>query len=396
MVWRAEPRRALRARQCATLHSYVSVRSARFFLSHTANSDTLPYSAHAMAFIESVFRRLRRHPKRIVFPEGENIRTIRAGRRFYELGLGVPILLGRRAVIEDLARREKIPFDHVGVINPENSADLPDFCRFFETLERYKKLGLSDARALLLNPNYYAAMMVQYGRADGVVGGIESATNALLRPLLRVVKPAGAQHLVSSCVIADTDRRDLGHDGVLVLADCGVIPSPDVEQLAAIALQAAHLCRQLTGETPRVAMLSFSTKGSAVTPGTEKIAAAAALARQQALTRHLEVEVDGEMEIDAALLASAARDKSVCGAVAGRANVLVFPDLNSGHIAGKLAGIFGGHAYGQIITGLTKPAADVSRADTPETIAAVAAVVGLQAIEMRRLQEMADEEKKNS
>lgn len=349
-----------------------------------------------MQFIESVFRRLRRHPKRIVFPEGENIRAILAGRRFYELGLGVPILLGRRAVIEDLARREKVPFDHIGVINPENSADLPDFCRFLETLERYKKLGLSDARSILLNPNYYAAMMVQYGRADGVVGGVESPTNALLRPLLRVVKPAGAQHLVSSCVIADTGREDIGHRGTLVLADCGVIPVPDVEQLAVIALQAAHLCRQLTGETPRVAMLSYSTKGSAVSPGTEKIAAAAALARQQAQMRHLEVEVDGELEIDAALLSAAARNKSAGGAVAGRANVLVFPDLNSGHTAGKLAGILGGRAYGQILTGLTKPAADVSRSDTPETIAAVAAIVGLQAIEMRRLQEMAEEEKKKS
>jgi phosphate acetyltransferase len=367
-----------------------------FCLSHAANSATLRHSAFAMQFIESVFRRLRRHPKRIVFPEGENIRAIQAGRLFYENGLGVPILLGRRAVIEEAARREKIPFDHFGVINPENSADFPDFCRFFETLERYKKLELSDARTVLLNPNYYAAMMVQYGRADGVVGGVVSPTNALVRALLRVVKPAGPQHLVSSCVVADTGRPEIGHQGVLVLADCGVVPSPDVEQLAGIALQAAHLGRQLTGEIPRVAMLSYSTKGSAVTPGTEKIAAAAALARQLAQSRHLEIEVDGELQIDAALLASAARDKGVTGTVAGRANVLVFPDLDSGHTAGKLVGLLGGRAYGQVLTGLTKPAADVSRSDTPETIAAVAAIVGLQAIEMRRLQEMAEEEKKKS
>jgi phosphate acetyltransferase len=348
-----------------------------------------------MSFIESVFRRLRRHPKRIVFPEGENIRTVLAGRRFYELGLGVPILLGRRAVIEDLARRERIPFDHLGVINPETSADLPDFCRFLETLDRYKNFGLSDARTLLLNPNYYASMMVQYGRADGVVGGIDSPTTSLLRPLLRVVKPAGAQNLVSSCVIADTGRKEIGHKGVLVMADCGVIPSPDVEQLAAIALQAGHLCRQLTGEVPRVAMLSYSTRTNAPqTAGTEKMSAAAALARQQAQNRHLEVEIDGEFELDAALLAESARAKNVQSAVAGRANVLVFPDLNSGHIAGKLAGILGGPAYGQIITGLTKPAADVSRSDDTDTIAAVAAIVGLQAIEMRRLQEMAEEDKK--
>jgi phosphate acetyltransferase len=347
-----------------------------------------------MSFIETVFSRLRRHPKRIVFPEGENLRAIMAGRRFYELGLGVPVLLGRRAVIEDHARREGIPLDRVGIINPETSDDLPDFCRFLETLDRYKNLGLADARATLLNPNYYAAMMVQYGRADGVVGGIEAPTSALLRPLLRLVKPSSGQHLVSSCVVADTGRIDIGHRGVLVLGDCGVIPSPDIEQLSTIALQAAHLCRQLTGEIPRVAMLSFSTKGSAVTPDTEKVAAAAALARQQAQARHLEIEVDGELEADAALLPEAARDKGVQSAVAGRANVLVFPDLNSGHIAGKLVRILGGRAYGQILTGLTKPSADVSRSDDVETITAVAAIVGLEAIEMRRLQEMADEEKK--
>lgn len=347
-----------------------------------------------MSFIESVFSRLRRHPKRIVFPEGENVRAILAGRRYYELGLGVPILLGRRAVIAETARREGIPSDHLGMINPETSADLPDFCRFLETLDRYKNLGLADARATLLNPNYYAAMMVQYGRADGVVGGIEAPTSALLRPLLRLVKPSTGQHLVSSCVVADTGRPDIGHQGVLVLADCGVVPSPDVEQLATIALQAAHLCRQLTGEIPRVAMLSYSTKGSSVTPGTEKIAAAAALARQQAQARHLEVEVDGELEADAALLPVAAREKGAQSAVAGRANVLVFPDLNSGHIAGKLVRILGGCAYGQIITGLTKPSADVSRSDDVETITAVAAIVGLEAIEMRRLQEMAEEAKK--
>lgn len=350
-----------------------------------------------MSFIESVFHRLRRHPKRIVFPEGENRRVILAGRRFYELGLGVPILLGRRAVIEDLARQERVSMERLGVINPETSADLPDFCRFLETLDRYKNLGLADARSLLLNPNYYAAMMVQYGRADGIVGGVDSPTTSLLRPLLRVVKPAGAQHLVSSCVVADTGRTDIGQRGVLVMADCGVIPSPDVEQLAAIALQAGHLCRQLTGEIPRVAMVGYSTRTNSPGAGTtEKMSAAAALAVRQARRRHLEMEIDGEFELDAALLAESAKAKNVQSAVAGRANVLVFPDLHSGHIAGKFAGILGGRAYGQIITGLTKPAADVSRSDDVDTVATVAAIVGLQAIEMRRLQEMAEEEKKKA
>jgi phosphate acetyltransferase len=228
------------------------------------------------------------------------------------------------------------------------------------------------------------------------VGGIASPTNALLRPLLRLIKPSSPHNVVSSCVVVEAQRKDIGHHGVMVFADCGVVPAPSVDQLATIALQAAHLCRQLTAETPRVAMLSYSTKGSSVTPASEKMAAAAALARQQALARHADIEVDGELELDAALLPEAAKAKSVHGAVAGRANVLIFPDLHSGHIAGKLAGILGGHAYGQILTGLSKPAADVSRSDEIETITAVAAIVGLQAIESRRLQEMAEEDKKAS
>lgn len=349
-----------------------------------------------MPLIEYVFSRLRRHPKRIVFPDGESPLVLRAGRRFYELGLGVPILVGRKSVMEQIARREKIPFDHFGTVNPETSSDLPDFCRFLETLERYKNFGLSDARTILLNPNYYAAMMVQYGRADGVVGGVESPANAFLRPLLRLVKPAGSEHLVSSCIAADTGRSDIGSNGILVLADCGVIPSPDVTQLATISLQAAHLFRQLTGEIPRVALLGHSTKGGATAADVQKIAAAAALAKQQCLARHLEVEVDGELEADVALLPDAARAKSVQSTVAGRANVLVFPDLNSGNIAGKLVAILGKNAYGQILTGLSKPAAVVSCTDCAECLAAVAAIVGLQAIEMRRLQEMAEEEKRKA
>lgn len=347
-----------------------------------------------MPLLEYIFQRLRRHPKRIVFPEGENSCVLRAGRRFYELGLGVPILLGRKAVIEKIANKEGIPFDHFGVINPETSSDLPDFCRFLETLDRYKNFGLSDTRTILLNPNYFAAMMVQYGRADGVVGGVESPTNAFLRPLLRLVKPTGVGHLVSSCLVVDTRRPDIGSDGILILADCGVIPMPDVEQLAEISMQAAHLCRQLTSDTPRVALLSYFTKGSTGVTGAGKLAAAAALAKQHCLTQHLDVEVDGELEVDVALLPAVARAKAVQSTVAGRANVLVFPDLNSGSIAGKLTEILGARTYGQILTGLSKPAAVVSCADGVESLTTVAAIVGLQAIEMRRLQEMAEEEKR--
>lgn len=350
-----------------------------------------------MRFIDTVYSKLKRHPKRLVFPEGEDARTLHAARRFYELGLGAPILLGRRPVIEALAREERIACDHLGIINPETSADLPDFARYLEKLDRYRRMGLSDARTVLLNPNYYAAMMVQYGRADGIVGGISSTTGALLRPLLRLIKPAQHPNLVSSCMIVDTGRNDIGHRGVLVFADCGVVPDPGIPQLATIALQAGKLCRQLIGEAPKVALLSFSSKGSAISASTEKVAAAAALARQAVTEQGLEMEIDGELQADAALVPEIGRRKAPHSAVAGRANVLIFPDLNSGNIASKLVGLLGGaRTYGQILTGLSRPAADVSRGADIDTIVGVAAIVGLQAIEFRRLQEMEAEARQQS
>ncbi len=345
-----------------------------------------------MTFIEYVYSRLRRHPKRLVFPSGEDPRVILAAGRYRELGLGAPILLGRREVIEATAREVGCSTNHFGVVEPETSSDLPAFIRNLERLDRYRHAGPVDARSVLLQPNYFAAMMVQYGHAEGVVGGICTDAGSLLRPLLRLVKPATPQALVSSATIVETPRQGENPGSVLVFADCGVIPEPTVPQLAGIALQAGFLCRQLTGQPPRVAMLSFSTKGSAVTPATEKVAAAAALARQQALDRRMDMEIDGELQADAALVPEIAAGKAPGSLVAGRANVLIFPDLASGNIASKLVALLGGaRTYGQIITGLGRPAADVSRGASLEAIVDVAAIVGLQAIEFRRLQEMEGE-----
>ncbi len=339
-----------------------------------------------MSFIDTVFAKLKRHPKRIVFPDGDDPRVVRASQAFYDQDVGIPILIGKRDVIERVALSEKASLDHVAIVNPETANEMDGFCERLEKFDRYKKMGLKDSRALLSNPNYFAAMMLQYGQADALVGGINSRSGSLLRPLIQLVKPLPHAPLISGCMIAEVPNKQYGDDGVLFLADCGVVPDPNMQQLASIAVQTGLVARQVFGQRPRVAMLSFSTKGSARTPATEKVAGAVLIARQLAEEMGVEIAVDGEMQADAALIPELSERKIGPSLVGGQANVLVFPDLNSGNIAAKLIQyLASAKVYGQILLGLSRPAADLSRGASVEDIVAVAAIVGLQAIEYRKL-----------
>jgi phosphate acetyltransferase len=339
-----------------------------------------------MRFIESVFEKLRRHPQRVVFPEGAEPRVMRAAARFVKLQLGAPVLLGSRAEIEKCAVQEKISLDHVGIIEPATSSELSNFCRRLEKLKRYRDLGPKQSEEIMVNPNYFGAMMVQYGQVDALVTGARETAGSSLRPLLQLIKPLPDSPTISSCMMLDLSNKRYGEKGVMFFADCAVIPEPTVEQLATIAVQTGSTCRQLTGIKPRVAMLSFSTKGSAKLPQAEKIAAATALARQKIEEQRLEIEIDGELQADAALLPELGRRKAPSSLVAGQANVLIFPDLNAGNIAVKLVQyLAGAETYGQLLLGLSKPCADLSRGASEDDILGVAAILGLQAIEYRRL-----------
>lgn len=339
-----------------------------------------------MSFTAGIYEKLRRHPKRIVFPEGDDPRVVRAAQVFYEEQMGVPVLLGKRDVIERVALAEKSSLDHVAIIDPETSSDFPIFCRRLEKLDRYRKMGTRDVPAIMANRNYFAAMMLQYGLVDGLVGGVSSYGGSLLRPLLQIVKRFPHADVVASAMIVSIADLRFGDDGVLFFADCGVVPEPTVQQLASIGVQTGMLARQVFGRKPRVAFLSFSTKRSAITPGTEKIAGAAEIARDLAEKLGAEMSIDGELQADTALVPELAEIKQVGGSVAGRANVLIFPDLNSGNIAVKLVQhLADARVYGQILLGLSRPAAELSRGTHPDEIASVAALVGLQAIEYRKL-----------
>ncbi|MDR1190816.1 MAG: phosphate acetyltransferase [Verrucomicrobiales bacterium] len=337
-------------------------------------------------FIETVYEKLRRHPKRIVFPEGHDARVLRAASEYAAQQLGPAVVLGRREEVEALAAAERIPLRHILIIDPEHAADLPLFARRLEVFQRYRGIKDADAARILANPNYFAAMMLQGGQCDGLVAGASEFSGNILRPLFQLIKPLPGIKTISGVTILEVPDSPFGDRGILFFADCGVVPAPTVEQLADITVEAARLRRQLTGAVPRVALLSFSTKGSARTRDTERIIAATALARQKARESGLKAEIDGELQVDAALLPDLAAKKAPGSLVAGRAEVLIFPDLNAGNIAVKLVQhLARATAYGQILTGLSKPAAELSRGARVEDILGVAALVALQAVEYRKL-----------
>jgi phosphate acetyltransferase len=339
-----------------------------------------------MRFIGNVIEKLQRHPKRIVFPEGTEPRILQAARQFYALRLGAPIVLGEPAQVAEAAAALKIPLDGIRIINPATSEDLENFATRFYKLRREKGLRQTEAREAMLQPNYFGTMMLAMHQADGVVSGASHITSSLLRPLFQIIKVAPDIHTASSCMVMEVEDTRIGEQGVLFMADCGVIPDPNVEQLADIAVTTARLARHMLGTRPRVALLSFSTKGSAAHASVGKVQAATAQAKRTAAKMSVEADFDGELQVDAALVPEVASRKLHDSQVAGRANVLIFPDLNSGNIASKLVGLVGhANSYGQILLGLNRPAADCSRGATAHDILGVAAIVGVQSTDYQKL-----------
>jgi phosphate acetyltransferase len=340
-----------------------------------------------MRFIARIIEKLQRHPKRVVFPEGTEPRVLQAARQFYSLRLGAPILLGDRTAVKQAAAELNVSLEGVRIIDPAESEDLPTFVKRYEMLRRSKGgVEEQEARETMLNPNYYGAMMLAMHQVDGFISGANQSSGSVLRPLFQIVKVAPEATTASSCMVMEVEDTRFGTDGTLFMADCGVIPDPTVQQLADIAVSTADLCRQLMAIRPRVALLSYSTKGSATHPSIGKVQAATALAQKLAHDKGLEADFDGELQVDAALIPEIAGRKVPESQVAGRANVLVFPDLNAGNIGSKLIQhVAKAHAYGQILLGLGRPAADVSRGSNAHDVLGVAAIVGLQSIAYKDL-----------
>lgn len=342
----------------------------------------------AARFIDPLLEKLRRHPKRVVFTEGEDLRILRVAERLVKEEAVVPILLGSRKRILSLAESEGVNLQFIKVLEPERASDFELFCRRYAKTERYRRGRDIDASELVKLPHYFGALMVQYGQADALVGGNVAVPAVLFRALQQAVKPMpGIGKMFGVTVLSAPHLDHFGADGLLLLADCGLIPEPTVDELAEIAIETGRLAQHFLGRTPHVAFLSHSTKGSSPTDSSRRVAAAVGLARDRVAELGMnQMSIDGELQADVALDPAAAEVKLPGSEVRASADVLVFPNLDAAHLSMKLLQHCGGASnYGQFLIGLARPAAQVPRTATEDTIFGTAAAVAVEAIKYHEL-----------
>ena len=312
-----------------------------------------------MALIDRIKVKAKSNLKRIVLPEGDEARTIAAAKIIKEEGLAEPVLL--------------LPTEIASAANESRRAA---YAAALFDLRKAKGLTEEGAAKLVTDPMYYGMMMVRQGDADGLVSGAVHSTGDMLRPALQIVKTAPGMKLVSSSFLMECPNRSLGEDGLLVYADCVVNPCPNAEELANIAVATAETARKLCGiAEPRVAMLSFSTKGSANHALVDKVREATAIAH----TLAPDLLLDGELQFDAALVPEIGAMKAKGSPVAGRANVLIFPDLQAGNIGYKITQRVGGATCFAVLQGLASPCNDLSRGCSVDDIVNTVAATAVQA-----------------
>jgi len=330
-----------------------------------------------MSLLDQIFERAKANPQRIVLPEGTEIRTLKAADIILKEKAARMILIGNQAEIEKLASDNNLRYiGQATIVDPESNNKMDEYANLLFEIRKSKGLTQAEAHNLVKDPLYLACLMIKNGDADGELAGAQNTTGNVLRPAFQIIKTKPGISVVSGAFLMFTPTPQYGENGLLVFADCAVNPAPTARELAEIAVSTAATTRAIAGFEPCVAMLSFSTKGSAQHEFVDKVVEATRIAKEM----NPELTIDGEMQADAALVLSVGQSKAPGSNVAGKANVLVFPDLQSGNIGYKLVERFSGtRAVGPVLQGMAAPVNDLSRGCSVDDIVNMIAITATQA-----------------
>ena len=329
-----------------------------------------------MNFIDGIKERARKDIKKIVLPEASDIRVITAAATVLKEEFAEVVLVGNEENILKMANENGLDISKAIIVNPLNSEKTSEYAEKLYELRKAKGMTLEQAQELVKDEVYFGMMMVKEQEADGLVSGAIHSTSDTLRPALQILKTAPGTKLVSAFFLMVVPNCEYGEDGVFVFGDCGLNENPTAEQLAEIANSSSQSFKQLVGKEAKVAMLSYSTMGSAKSELTQKVIDATNIVKEN----YPEIKVDGEMQLDAAIVPSVGKSKAPNSEIAGCANTLIFPDLNAGNIGYKLTQrLAKAEAYGPLCQGIARPVNDLSRGCSAEDIAGVVAITAVQA-----------------
>lgn len=332
-----------------------------------------------MTFIDGIKQKAKKDKKTIILPESEDIRVLEAASKVLREDFANIILIGDEEVIAKDVKEHNLDISKATIINPKKSDKFDEYANSFYELRKAKGMTLEKARETLLEPIYFGMMMMKQGDSDGLVSGACHSTANTLRPALQILKTAPGTKLVSAFFTMVVPNCEYGENGVFVFGDCGLVENPSADDLSEIALSSSKSFKQLTGLESKVAMLSYSTYGSAHSDLTEKVVEATKLLKE----KEPNLACDGELQLDAAIIPEVAKSKAPQSSVAGKANTLIFPDLNAGNIGYKLVQrLAKAEAYGPLCQGIAKPVNDLSRGCNSEDIVGVIAITCVQAQDM--------------
>lgn len=331
-----------------------------------------------MSFIEEIKQRAKGQLKTIVLPEAEDIRILQATEQVLKEQYAKIVLVGEREKIEQKAKENNLQIEKAKIVDPNHSEKYEEYVNLLYELRKKKGMTIEKARELVKDPVYYGMLMVKDEKteADGLVSGAIHSTSDTLRPALQILKTAPNTKLVSAFFVMVVPNCDYGEKGTFIFADSGLNENPDIESLSEIAISSAKSFHQLVGKEPKVAMLSYSTYGSAKSELTEKVKQATQLVKE----KQTELLVDGELQLDAAIVPEVATFKAPNSPLKGEANVLIFPNLDTGNIGYKLVQrLAKAEAYGPLCQGISKPVNDLSRGCSSQDVAGVIAITAIQA-----------------